>query len=383
MSSETQSSIIYKELIGHRASIRLLDILPPSDDEPDNIECTLHEAFLDTTAPPTYEALPYTWGDPSDHCSINLNGHPFPVRQNLFDALHHLRLADCPRTFWIDAICINQADVGEKNHQVSQMHVLYYTAPRVVIWLGKAADDSGRAMELIRQAASIANSETPPSSNTILHPGFRKKCRDALGTSRPDSMKLFSVMSHEELALGMFFQRRWWRRVWIVQEIVYASTAILICGEDKLPWDNIVQAWPILMDAVSQRWRPALLRGRITGIINTLSKGKVRRRSVSLLNVILDWYLNKFRMLEATDPRDHVFATLNLDRANEQLSGSPSKPVTVYYTKDVATVFAEAAVAISQAHNDLSILAYVETMVDEDDAEALTKIDSYKRVPGT
>lgn len=38
---------------------------------------------------------------------------------------------------WIDAICINQEDLGERSSQVSFMTNIYAAAARVVVWLGK------------------------------------------------------------------------------------------------------------------------------------------------------------------------------------------------------------------------------------------------------
>jgi hypothetical protein len=40
------------------------------------------------------------------------------------------------RTFWIDAICIDQGSTLEKNHQVAKMGLIYTKAQEVVAWLG-------------------------------------------------------------------------------------------------------------------------------------------------------------------------------------------------------------------------------------------------------
>jgi hypothetical protein len=39
--------------------------------------------------------------------------------------------------FWIDAICINQLDVPERNQQLAMMKWIYFRADTVVIWLGR------------------------------------------------------------------------------------------------------------------------------------------------------------------------------------------------------------------------------------------------------
>jgi hypothetical protein len=38
---------------------------------------------------------------------------------------------------WVDALCINQEDTTERNHQVMQMGAIYEKAKRVVVWLGR------------------------------------------------------------------------------------------------------------------------------------------------------------------------------------------------------------------------------------------------------
>lgn len=63
--------------------------------------------------------------------------------------MRYLRLAEKPRTVWVDALSINQIDDEEKTHQVQHMRKIYELASRVVIWLGKASDDSDLAMDLI------------------------------------------------------------------------------------------------------------------------------------------------------------------------------------------------------------------------------------------
>jgi len=42
--------------------------------------------------------------------------------------------------FWIDALCINQADRMEKEKQISRMGSIYNMAPGVIIWLGTTED---------------------------------------------------------------------------------------------------------------------------------------------------------------------------------------------------------------------------------------------------
>ena len=76
------------------------------------------------------------------------------TRRNLYDALWHIRLADHDRVMWIDAICINQSDVLERNHQVHPMGQIYSEAQHVIAWLELARNDNDLGMSFLKQWAN-------------------------------------------------------------------------------------------------------------------------------------------------------------------------------------------------------------------------------------
>lgn len=45
-------------------------------------------------------------------------------------------------TIWVDAICINQDDEDEKDHQIPLLDVIYSCATTVYIWLGAGTSTS-------------------------------------------------------------------------------------------------------------------------------------------------------------------------------------------------------------------------------------------------
>jgi hypothetical protein len=100
-------SFVYNRLQTRRPQIRLVLLLPGLDHE--KLSCGLITVFLDDA--PQYEALSYTWGDPNVKVPILLHGQDFLVGTNLKAALCHLRLVTRVRKLWIDAVCINQADI--------------------------------------------------------------------------------------------------------------------------------------------------------------------------------------------------------------------------------------------------------------------------------
>jgi hypothetical protein len=116
----------------------------------------------------------------------------FDVTDNLHEALLELRNHTLERTLWVDAICINQTTLEEKERQIKIMSKVYGQAARVIVWLGEAATDSDQALDTIR----IAGSETSyrsPDNETIKKP---------------------------ILAL---LQRQWFRRIWVREQMPYKN----------------------------------------------------------------------------------------------------------------------------------------------------------------
>jgi Heterokaryon incompatibility protein (HET) len=110
---------------------------------------------------PPYEALSYAWGSLDFRPGVKIEDGYIFVTVNCFDALQHL-----PRTtrkdgkvrvswfeaqaryIWIDAICINQEDIEERNQQVSIMPEIYRKAERVLVWLEKTSIDPNLPLDI-------------------------------------------------------------------------------------------------------------------------------------------------------------------------------------------------------------------------------------------
>jgi hypothetical protein len=79
------------------------------------------------------------------------------IRRNLASYFRHVRdsLADEDEEswpVWVDAICINQQDIKERNAQVPRMREIYKLAYMgVTVWLGPETDDSTAALQFIKE----------------------------------------------------------------------------------------------------------------------------------------------------------------------------------------------------------------------------------------
>ncbi|MCJ1382913.1 hypothetical protein MMC17_006026 [Xylographa soralifera] len=144
--------------------------LHSSSQEADPIKCEIFHLSLtidpkklifDRSPATTLTALSYTWRDMESKRSIIVDGKLLQVTKNLEIALRHMRKAKQPlgslanqptkSYWWVDAICINQNDIDERNQQVTLMTRIYKKASRVHVWLGEEADDSAAAMDLALQ----------------------------------------------------------------------------------------------------------------------------------------------------------------------------------------------------------------------------------------
>ncbi|PMD31039.1 HET-domain-containing protein, partial [Hyaloscypha variabilis F] len=190
--STASSTAVYVPL-ADASEIRLLYLQPGCGNE--TIKCSLQNTELPNSPP--YEALSYMWG-PKVYKTIVLDGKPFSVTENLWQALIHLRRENDSRTLWVDAVCINQKDTSERNHQVMQMGIVYSQAWRVLAWLGLADDDSRLAFHV---CASYLVNKLPAPCDFLLS---------------------LTLSGAELKAIQSLCSRAYWSRLWIIQELLLA-----------------------------------------------------------------------------------------------------------------------------------------------------------------
>ncbi|KXH45136.1 hypothetical protein CSIM01_01265 [Colletotrichum simmondsii] len=202
-------------------------------------EASKHENELPESAD-SYEAISYVWGsNEKPHHITTSAGAKIPITESLYLCLKRVRLEDRTRLVWADALCINQADGKEKESQIMLVHDIYLSAQRVLAYLGEEADGSSEAMELIERYWRV---HIPDPLNA----GARAFAEDLLGAPIPDAptgagAELPPVGADKWLSVSRFWNRAWFRRVWIVQEFILARDVMMICGDKTVNWS---QLWP-------------------------------------------------------------------------------------------------------------------------------------------
>lgn len=268
-----------------------------------------------------YEPLSYTWEDhdtvqPSDE-DIEDDVHPalflldtdryLNITWNCARALCSIRKPATDRAIWVDSICVNQDDPEERSHQVDLMKAIYARAFTVLVYLGRESSgmdsSSSTAMELLRQ---------------------------------PDRLKQSDGLNqHEITSLKQLFERRYFRRMWIVQEVALAQTLEFHCGPDQSYVSKFAgkPLEAILGCKVTPPWlrhSKQTLKELPKQPPKKLSKSKLnklgihhmgseaeqimRSQAEQILRLVFDTAL-----CDCTDDRDRVFALLGLlDNSGEE-----------------------------------------------------------------
>ncbi|KAK3370653.1 heterokaryon incompatibility protein-domain-containing protein [Podospora didyma] len=260
----------YDALDVDTAEIRLLELLPGERDAP--IQCKLKTASLQRK--PTFEALSYVWGDSTVRRPITVDFDILPVTTNLEEALRALRRLLESRTLWVDAICINQDDVGEKNTQVPLMGKIYSDATRVVAWLGP----SNPAIEL---AVSF--------THFFVEKRYTTK---SLNWLKLKLIAVFSDRARAELLLAILRALEgyleiancpYWSRMWTYQEFVLPrDEPIAMCGKLEFRATAMGELYHLINKKLNIESLPAGLAG--SEKLNAVAKQAevVRKTTISL-----------------------------------------------------------------------------------------------------
>jgi hypothetical protein len=249
---------------------------------------------------PQYEALSYTWGTsenpqtafipPTDN---NAPPWTFPISHNLAGALRHLRHELAPRIFWVDALCINQNDIHERDTQVTRMADIYRLASKVVVWLGPESEDSNLAIS----ALDLIGSQVVASKLSTIYASPDATNRDWFRSRTP-----LDFPGQTWQALLNIFKRPWFDRVWIIQEIQLASSMSTVqCGLDIISWSHLRVAIICLSNKVQLPLQELYHRVRL---LQELARN-LRSASISSLLFIAQSGL-------CSNPRDKVYGILGL-----------------------------------------------------------------------
>lgn len=229
---------VYTPLDVHNREIRLLTL--HYGEAHQDVTITLSVVSLNDK--PKYEALSYVWGDSNNTSTISLDGYDFSVTQNLFKALRSLRQSHTTRIFWVDAICVNQKDILERNSQVSFMKDIYCGCALCIIWLGEEETTTETAMDIIKSMSRGQHLEhwfNLPALSFMVLRIYRER-----PTMAPLWNSIIDELEDKMASLTLFAVNSWWTRIWTVQEAILPAPgrSIIKCGRHEVGWDTVSRA---------------------------------------------------------------------------------------------------------------------------------------------
>jgi hypothetical protein len=291
---------------------------------------------LNADPQPAYYAVSYTWGSPDIRRELFVDGHRVSVPHNTEEALRSLcrhkqkKKTGIRRIFpssedeivlWIDAICINQVDVNERNWQVAMMGLVFSTATEVLIWLGRGGDGEHASVAIVQKLTEHCRHETDEFEDLydlMWTPGnaaghsmrqygdiFRSASLPGLEAQHPQDRRL-PISKTEMESLNRFFSAPWFTRMWAVQEVLLAKKPVCYFGEHSIP------AWDVLRAAI---WAD---HGRIRYHMENQDLSPIRGLSCAIMIYYMSerthlWEILQYvRNFDCADLRDKLYAVIHL-----------------------------------------------------------------------
>ncbi|KAF4494658.1 heterokaryon incompatibility [Fusarium agapanthi] len=324
-----------------------------------------------------YEALSYAWGTSENQATITVNKNMLQVTQNLKDALTYLRHDSKSRCLWIDAICINQSDVDERNSQVRLMGCIYSSASHVISWLG-LEDGPIDYVEQMRKARSLIELVRSCSTEE-----FFALLSDI--ASKEDLEEVFEDGLYSlQLVIGeRKYRPSYWRRAWIIQEVSLARVWELQSGALCISEGDIQAVMEILQDprikTVMKKYQARRLRALISlnsFLSVSVCRGILSSSETSLSELAIsspNWETSALRTPRTqgswpllsllrhswsrlcADPRDKVFSIL----VASDMKDDRSERLKIDYMRPISRVFTDSVKAIIETSSSLDVLSYV------------------------
>ncbi|KAI6351571.1 hypothetical protein MCOR25_009866 [Pyricularia grisea] len=383
----------YEKIDLAKDAIRLCRLFrrPQEPQSPPVIECELFQSYLHQAKGVPYEALSYTWGyedeaNESTNHTIIMNGKNHHVRKNLFNALSSIRLDHRDRIVWIDALCIDQDNPHERNHQVAQMAQTYECAKRVLVWLGignerknsvikwmsaldkyvsarpnfcRRSSSAGEWVSELQDHGYFAvkdgygpndgnNNRWPRTMRILKMPelDFREE-GSPLDTGEEESQQDFkeeeqdsfpSLTEMELKEMPNLYHAVWFTRIWVIQEAAKARSALVMYDRYSVQSSTFALI-PRLFDFEVPEGTQAVL---------DILPGPLRMESWFKNERSLCTLLAKFgSSCEASDERDKVYALLGIASDTES-----SKRLLPEYEADQREVIKRTAAFLIEAKGD-------------------------------
>lgn len=129
------------------------------------------------------------------------------------------------------------------------MKEIYHTAQDVVIWIGEDDEDTADGINLLKQVYAAALEGKLPDFSDMF---FLEEKLEQAELPKYDSSMWKAVID--------LYRRAWFSRIWVVQELAVARSAVVYCGRQSLPWSYFSNSAPCVHKAVTWNYFNSKLR---------------------------------------------------------------------------------------------------------------------------
>jgi len=297
---------------------------------------------VDLIRPPPFDAISYVWGSRKDTGSLlcaTPDGHQAEVKftGNGEDAIRRMRRRSRSRLLWIDAICINQNNVSERNQQVAIMASIYSKAKNVLVWLPD--DDKEKWKDL--------------------NPTILRRYLTWIRFVRwipflIDSPLSYFYRDNSDLKweVDRIASSSWFEQVWTLLEYAFARNCLLYYS-DKSPISATYLSGNLRGLRDHKLWNTNPFReDRVRGAVRSLAL-EIQGQDI-LFAMTPSSCIANVRSLQATQAVDHVFALYPIFSSHPRAGNWIQKPD---YSKSKEQVFREVAVKIIQQGDSAHLLS--------------------------
>jgi hypothetical protein len=249
-----------------------------------------------------FMTLSYNWGDPNIQRTILLDGYRVDITVNLEEFLRQFRTEPGSEFcyIWIDALCIDQSNILERNVQVTRMASIYSKAYELRIWVGKEIDNTGLAINQFKKWGTKMNSA---DLQLAVINEFRN--HEAPFGNRATRLGIYDLLN-----------RPYWNRLWIIQEVALSTNDIhIMCGSQTISWNTVASV--LFLFALELQRLDGLSRSDGFGRVDYFSRhhGMKRLRDAIIINGIFPRLSQLIRVAQVSaqqDEKDKIYGLMGI-----------------------------------------------------------------------
>lgn len=284
---------------------------------------------------PVSVAIPATDSDTGDEAAlpvnkakrphININAASLPLFHNLSLALRFLRSPTHSLPLWVDAICVDQANMDERNAQVALMAFIFKRAAGVISWLGVPNLEGrparrGSAFGRRNERSDLRMLWETRTSHHIAGRFADKAVGPDLFNFVKDSMPPlhFDERNNDgnplpvlrKIAAGDRMLRvhdnPYWSRLWVIQEVCLPSNLAFVFGGEVWP-EALLRQILVAAETISGRVLVAQQPAEMT-----MGKLLAARKERFTDAMRLESLIERFMRSGCAELRDRVFGLVGL-----------------------------------------------------------------------